>query len=323
MTNLSLTSLIQKLRDAGFSIGVEQILAAEDLLLLMASGNALKNPKGLSTRFAPIFSQNPREQQQFYALFDEWLNEEIPDSLTIEAESDADLPREELQNWGRFSDPRLWGMAGLLTALLGFVLYTGLFREPVYPLISLRGVIVDSQDNPIPFAEVSLTTVTSDYMSSDSSGQFEIIHQQKEQSATLYARAPEKEQSILNLLLNHPPDTLYKIILPDAQGAASPPEPIPTSVVELRQVVQQINVLADSLTLAEQPTVIQRYYKSYYRFFQAGAVLLPLFFLLGWFLLNLYRRRLVLQRKTTREKPLVERLMIRSAGKQLFRNLTF
>jgi len=323
MINLSLTSLIQKLRDAGFSIGIEQILAAEDLLLLMASRNELNNPGRLSTRFAPIFSQNPREQEQFYRLFDEWLNEQAPIIKKVNEAEGNESTADELQDWGRFSDPRLWVLSGLLIALLGFFIYTGFFREPVYPLISLKGVVVDSEGTPIPFAEVSLTSVSADFISSDSSGRFEFLHQQKEQSATIYAKAPEKEQGILNVSLNHPPDTLFTILLNDPSGPIQVPEPLPTSVVELREVVQQINVLADSLIIAAQPTIFQRYYRSYYQFFRAGAILLPLFFLLGWFLLNRYRRRLVLQRKTAREKPLVERLMIRSAGKQLFRNLTF
>ncbi|MGH1366683.1 MAG: DUF1566 domain-containing protein [Calditrichia bacterium] len=325
MNDTSITSLVYVLQEAGFSVGIEQIVAAQDLLLLLAAEDNLNDARGLQTRLAPIFCQNLREQKQFYQIFQAWQKDFLPQKKSREGVevSEAETEPTDLEQWGRFSDPKLWLAVGLTLALLGGLIYENLIRKPVYPLISLKGVVADTSSIPIPFAEISLSGITPDYISSDSSGRFEIIHPQKDENATLYARAVDKENGFINVSLAHSPDTLFVVVLKATSRPTPTPPPLSNQVTELREIVLQINSLSDSLTLAGQLTPFQRYYKSYYHFLRLGALLLPLFFLLGWYLLNRYRRKLILERRSTREKPLLERLMIAGTGKELFRNLSF
>lgn len=73
-----LISLIERLRLAGFKIGAGQHIQAQNLLILLASRGLLGvNADGLKTWLGPVFCSSPEEQETFYKLFDEWM-EEVP-----------------------------------------------------------------------------------------------------------------------------------------------------------------------------------------------------------------------------------------------------
>jgi formylglycine-generating enzyme required for sulfatase activity len=68
-----LLSLVDELRRAGYPVGVEQCLAAQDLLLALAARDALPDDRqGLATLLGPIFCKSPAQQEDFRARFDRW-----------------------------------------------------------------------------------------------------------------------------------------------------------------------------------------------------------------------------------------------------------
>jgi hypothetical protein len=75
-----LPDLIDELRDAGYAIGIEQYLAAEDLLLALAARGGLPfDPGRYRTLLGPIFCKSARQQEDFRARFDRWIIEGPPE----------------------------------------------------------------------------------------------------------------------------------------------------------------------------------------------------------------------------------------------------
>jgi formylglycine-generating enzyme required for sulfatase activity len=80
--------LIDELRDAGYAIGVEQYIAAEDLVLALAARGGLPaDPGRYRTLLGPIFCKSPRQQDDFRARFDHWIAQDPPASPQESARS--------------------------------------------------------------------------------------------------------------------------------------------------------------------------------------------------------------------------------------------
>src|SRR5262245_25089452 len=69
-----LIDLAEELRLAGYDIGAEQHIAAQDLVIALAAhGRLPKEPREWRSLLAPIFCSSPTEQDEFYLRFDDWL----------------------------------------------------------------------------------------------------------------------------------------------------------------------------------------------------------------------------------------------------------
>ena len=67
-----LLEFIDKLREAGYSIGISQYIAAQDLILILISqGENFDNPERLRNLLAPIFCSSQLEQENFKQYFDD------------------------------------------------------------------------------------------------------------------------------------------------------------------------------------------------------------------------------------------------------------
>ncbi|WP_306459799.1 formylglycine-generating enzyme family protein [Dolichospermum heterosporum] len=67
-----LLEFIDKLREAGYSIGISQYIAAQDLILILISqGENFDNPERLRNLLAPIFCSSQLEQENFNQYFDD------------------------------------------------------------------------------------------------------------------------------------------------------------------------------------------------------------------------------------------------------------
>ena len=74
-----LPDLIDELRDAGYAIGIEQYVAAEDLLLTLAARGGLPDDPGrYRTLLGPIFCKSAQEQEDFQARYDRWIAQDLP-----------------------------------------------------------------------------------------------------------------------------------------------------------------------------------------------------------------------------------------------------
>jgi hypothetical protein len=82
-----LPDLIDELRDAGYAIGVEQYVAAEDLLLALAARGALADdPARYRTLLGPIFCKSARDQEDFPGRYDRWVARCLPSAGPVVAE---------------------------------------------------------------------------------------------------------------------------------------------------------------------------------------------------------------------------------------------
>jgi uncharacterized protein with von Willebrand factor type A (vWA) domain len=71
-----LINFIEKLRFAGYNIGTAQHIAAQDLILTLATQGKLPSELSeLRLFLAPILCHSPTEQAEFESHFDEWLNQ--------------------------------------------------------------------------------------------------------------------------------------------------------------------------------------------------------------------------------------------------------
>ncbi|MEM7129699.1 MAG: hypothetical protein AAF702_25430 [Chloroflexota bacterium] len=112
----TLQLFIESLREAGFNIGMQQHIAAQDLLLHLASTDQLtENPRRFSTYFAPVLCTTPEEQDEFSTRFAEWLR--LADSSISSTTPMTDEPRPQsgIQSfsWRRIA---LFGVIALLIA---------------------------------------------------------------------------------------------------------------------------------------------------------------------------------------------------------------
>jgi ABC-type branched-subunit amino acid transport system substrate-binding protein len=88
----ALADFIDRLRDAGYKIGVSQYIAAQELILaLVDQDELLDSPERLCTLLGPIFCSSPTEQHDFQQQFTSWIEllkstHQLP--LTVDSSSE-------------------------------------------------------------------------------------------------------------------------------------------------------------------------------------------------------------------------------------------
>jgi hypothetical protein len=121
-----LPTLLDHLReDAGFTVGVDQYLAVDRLLLALASGGPFPaDATRLKTLLGPVVCKSEKEQALFSSLFDDWLNRLEP---TYVAARHGTLARE----LGQFSSMRRLGLRILLAVAVAgmFLAAAGLYSR--------------------------------------------------------------------------------------------------------------------------------------------------------------------------------------------------
>jgi len=79
LTSDLLVIFIDELRTEGYNIGVEQYIAAHDLLLALAAGGEdINDPRRLKSLFGPVLCSTPAEQEDFGTRFDRWVAQVAP-----------------------------------------------------------------------------------------------------------------------------------------------------------------------------------------------------------------------------------------------------
>ncbi|HKI02126.1 MAG TPA: Yip1 family protein [Thermoanaerobaculia bacterium] len=93
----ALLDLVDDLRAAGYNIGVEQYLAVQDLVLVLAArGEDLADPGGLKRLLGPLLCSSPREQSDFGPRFDRWLEGHRPEP---EPAKPGPVPAPRVSEW--------------------------------------------------------------------------------------------------------------------------------------------------------------------------------------------------------------------------------
>lgn len=74
-----LLDFLESLRRQGYDCGTEQYINTQNLLLTLAGrGQFPTDAKNLKTLLAPLICHSPKDQEQFYERFDEWLSRRGP-----------------------------------------------------------------------------------------------------------------------------------------------------------------------------------------------------------------------------------------------------
>src|SRR4051812_12500852 len=68
-----LVSLLCDLREAGYSIGLDQFLSVQQLLVTLAVDGGLADPARLRSLVGPVVCKTPAQQADFPARFDGWV----------------------------------------------------------------------------------------------------------------------------------------------------------------------------------------------------------------------------------------------------------
>jgi hypothetical protein len=164
-TDLShrLPDLIDELREAGYSIGIDQYVAAQDLLLALAGWGALPENVGRYRRLlGPIFCKSAQEQEDFRGRFDRWIARGL---LSPKRDTSQELRRElneveqGVRAWGRIL------VTGSIAALILAIIANSGSRPPPDPPVPIRKTEIPTEISlspvPDPAAQSEPTTADS------------------------------------------------------------------------------------------------------------------------------------------------------------------
>ena len=351
LTPDELLGFIEELRQSGFNIGAEQYIAAQDMLLALATqAQRPYHVQRLRTYLAPIFCTTPKQQEVFYERFEQWLARKpvlaftVPE-LETQDEPDSMAPREkvdsaaenDLRTLARRSRPWPWILAVSLI-LLTVVLIVILVTPPRPVLKTLSGIVVSNDSTAISGATISFLGQTT---YSDSSGHFSFNHLSKDSSAELSISHPEfspvlqavalnrEDTSRLQIQLSKPSTPI--ITIESSKQPPNTPSPIislensveENPLLQLQDLVVRINTFADQVEREQQPQGWKRIYLDYFISIRFGVAILPLLLFGCWRLWQIYRRRLILEKRSTSSIPELQRMMVKGATDQLFRGPVF
>ena len=126
-TSESLLELMDDLKQAGYNIGVEQYIAAQDLVLaLMAQDKPLDSPESLRDLLGPLLCSSPIEQADFQHRFSQWAERIglLADPVKP-TDPQAEKLSQELRTLGK-QRRRWWRVA--LVLIIALVLSIGIFQ---------------------------------------------------------------------------------------------------------------------------------------------------------------------------------------------------
>lgn len=312
--------LAEQLRRARFNIGLQQYVAAENLMIaLLTQGRLPEDPRKWKSLLGPIFCSNPLEQEQFPQLFDSWISrkpnlvkqvEEAKQGELAEALPSAEtvLPEEPLTiadalNWIRRHPAWSMSAALLLAAVVTAVLMVKLDRR-------LEGqVFSQSNSKELPGAEVSFLGQT---VTTDAEGRFSIGYQIRvyewiastrvEQFAVAHTR--HYQETALALLKDPPKPSITLQVRPEDLPRIEDPNPIPPPGTQTEQ--------------KETPPVER---PNYWR--PVLAALIPLLAVALFLLVRWIRRRMMLRKLETSGTPQLHKVTFKREDAPMFVSLPF
>jgi len=99
-----------------YRVGVDEVIAAESLLLMLAAkGEFPADPRRLKTLIAPIICNSPREQDDFYSRFDAWVDKLLRNAPVRPEPPEFDGELAKIR--GQWKLVRRWGVLVTITVL--------------------------------------------------------------------------------------------------------------------------------------------------------------------------------------------------------------
>lgn len=327
LTPDALLFFIDNLRRDGYNIGVAQQMACQDLLLaLAAQGQWPQHSRRWKTLLAPILCGTPQEQAAFYERFDEWWKQMEPPPLP--GPEPLPTPDKGWQKLARRTRPWRWILATTAFILLG--IWAVLIFTPAPPRSqTLHGKIIAPDSAAVANATISFINQTA---YSDAKGHFSFTHLRQDSLAHLLVQHENFDTTRHPVQLNRDDTSRVLVMLKRKLDQQKPPtisQPQDTTSGASRQsyeerkrqlqvIVSRINAFADQ---AAQPP--DTFYRRYYPALRLGTLLLPLLLFTAWWAWQLYRRRLILEKRRTSATPDFQRLVVKGADGALFRGPAF
>lgn len=327
----SLIELTDALRLAGYDIGTQQYIAAQNLLTALAANEQLpSDPRELRTWLAPILCSSPREQDSFYRQFDAWVANH-PDVDQRKDVIGPDPPyrkradSESKSKWFRLAgQPRTQIAAAILAVILVGGLYLWRRTPGPRPTKTLAGTIVDfDTSETLPSALISFGEQN---LISDTNGQFSITYHPEELPQNLViAREQYESETIpiaadtaspLTIQLQKPlPPPPPPVSTPSSSTTPKPrPTPLPTPVASI-----------EPIPLLEPPPTpnVKRDYLPALKWVSYGAAMFALLLVGGWSLWKLRLSRALLQKLRSGIQPRLNEIVVKGAESQLFQGQSF
>ncbi|MBS1792067.1 MAG: PASTA domain-containing protein [Acidobacteria bacterium] len=315
--------LAEELRLAGFDIGTQQHIAAQDLLIALAAHNRLPaDPREWRSLLAPIFCASPVEQEEFYGRFDLWLKRHPewtpkPDDLHEPTRREIAIPAAAI-HWLR--KPAGIVSAALLILLLGFAVFLSLKTNR-----TLTGQVFSSDgDNLNPLPEAQVEFFNQPAAKTDRDGKFTINYQARNwnrifnrQVADLTVTHGEHDPlPPIKLDVHNPTHQTIKLQkrqpkIPDQSTITLPPTPeaTPPPIPLLPEFT------AAKPDVSGTPNPI--------RWYHWLLIASPLLLFAAWLMLRWRRRRALLQKLQAVGSPNLRRLTVRGASEHLFQSQIF
>ncbi|MEK7830037.1 MAG: SUMF1/EgtB/PvdO family nonheme iron enzyme, partial [Acidobacteriota bacterium] len=309
--------LAEQLRAARFNIGLQQHIAAQDLMLvLVANGHLPEDPRKWKSLLSPIFCSNPTEQEQFAQHFDSWLSRR-PKLVELAAQAeqaDQPTPTETIQpkqpltvadllRWIRLHPA--WSVAAvlLLSALLVGVLTFRLDRK-------LEGqVFSQTEGNPLPGAEVTFLNKPT---TTDKDGRFSIAYQIRVYEWLSTVKFERVQIGKVGYFPEYP------------DSAVQRPGQISATLEkreDLKPVVNPIQPIPEPVAQTPPPVVQPEQRSAKWRSLLIALIPLALFVL--WMLWRWIRRRMVLRKLEVSGTPRLHRLSFKREDVPLFSSSPF
>jgi len=144
-----LLEFIDKLREAGYSIGISQYIAAQDLILILISqGENFDNPERLRNLLAPIFCSSQLEQENFKQYFDDSFKS-VSQNIVLTEKTTAEN-KTSLEPEKAIKPPSLLLILPLIVIIFPGITLFVIFNNVANPLTTTPTNIPTTTPNIIP-----------------------------------------------------------------------------------------------------------------------------------------------------------------------------
>jgi hypothetical protein len=303
---------IDQLRLAGYDIGAQQYINAQNLLLSLADrGQWPEDVRSLRTWLAPILCSSPREQENFYRRFDVWAGSNLPAPVPEPGPNGGPKPRRTFNRKLLLLPAGLFALIALAVVLI-----------PLLPRTLSGRVIDEDTQQPLAGAQVSFDGKES---TTDQGGQFAVKYRRRDlpqQLAVSFDDQHEPSSRTIDTSVTLP----LTVALKSVAGYSPTPLPTPSPAKPSPTPKPPVTPKPPIATVVPIPTItpkkIEKTENSWRTIVFAGAIVPVILFGL-WLLWKWKLRQSLLEKFQTAVVPRLERIFVKGATGQLFAGQTF
>jgi hypothetical protein len=317
-----LADLGMTLREAGYSVGPEECIAAQRLMVtLAAEGARFSDRQGLRSWLAPIFCASATEQANFGAHYEDWLRRRGK-TLPSSDESQSVVTAEGTSAQAGSKAPRqtsgirqLIAVLVLLAAVSGAV-YGG--HKVIHELVrrTLHVEVIDHTSSP---QRAPTLTFQGKPVPTDSNGGFTLNFRLLDLPAQVVVQKDGIE-SVHEINADNYNQALYLLLGPEEKAPPSTTNPTRLDLTDQEADVLRQSILASAPAKTDSTrslSITERFVVLHYRELSAVAILFPLL-ILGLWMLWTHLPRLQLIRWKSQAEINLDALRVQGSGTEFF-----